>query len=138
MKKVLRSLTTSLLSFAVFLSAASPAQAQTMAWSGVCVDGPDGDVATIQGLECLLANVFTVFISLIGLAGFVMFIVAAFTWMLSGSDTKGVTKAQGTMTNAVIGLVISLSAFIILNLIASFTGVSLITEFRIPDSTEGL
>lgn len=121
--------------FSIFIST-SPAHAQTVEWSGVCV-GPtekSADVPTIQGLECLIANIFTVIITLIGLAGFVMFCVGGITWMASGGDSKNTATARQTMTYAVIGIVVTLSAFIILNFIASFTGISIITQFRIPTS----
>jgi hypothetical protein len=108
-------------------------------WAGVCVGEELGDigkdVATIQGAQCLIANAFAVIITVIGLAGFVMFVFGAFTWMLSGNNSKGVDNARQAMTYAVIGIVVALSGFIIINLIASFTGVSTITEFRIPSSS---
>ncbi len=118
---------------------ASPAFAQTLDWTGVCVSGIGSDpaaqdVATIQGLECLIANVFTVIITLIGLAAFVMFIIGSVLWLTSGGSAEGTKKARDTLTYAVIGIVIALSAFIVLNLIAGFTGVDKIKEFIIPTS----
>lgn len=136
------------LNFFLFLvmifAVASPVAAQTAEWGGVCVgysegeDGPQGvegaeDVATIQGLECLIANVFTVILTIIGLAGFVMFIWGSFTWMLSGGNPKGVENARNTMMFAVVGLIVALSGFILLNLISAFTGVN-VTSFIIPGS----
>lgn len=109
-------------------------------WSGVCVGGPTvmggkaSDVATIQGFQCLIANSFSVIITVIGLAGFVMFIFGAFQWMLSGNNSKGVDTARQSMTYAVIGIVVALSGFIIINLIAGFTGVNIIKRFVIPSS----
>ncbi|MFZ1721062.1 MAG: hypothetical protein WAU07_01000 [Microgenomates group bacterium] len=120
-----------ILSFFLF---AQQAFAQS-AWSGVCVGGEDNDVATIQGLECLIGNVFQVILTVIGLSGFVMMIIGAFKWLVSGGNAKGVESARNTITFAVVGLVVALSAFIILNLIAAFTGVNVITSFVIPEST---
>lgn len=119
-----------------FLYSTSPTFAQTASWSGVCVGGIDNDVATVQGLECLIANVFTVIITLIGLAAFVMFIIGAVRWLISGGNSSNVDKARNTMTYAVIGVVIALSAFIVINLIAGFTGVETIKTFRIPTSDD--
>ena len=116
------------------LYSASPAFAQTVSWSGVCVGGANQDVATIQGLECLIANIFTVIITLIGLAAFVMLIVGAIRWMLKGGNSSELEKAKKTMTYAVFGIVITLSAFIVINLIAGFTGVETIKTFSIPTS----
>lgn len=119
-----------------FINIALPTQAyaQTAAWSGVCLAGSSGDVPTIQGLECLIANVFTVIITLIGLGGFVMFILGAFKWLTAGSNSKNIDSAKRTFTYAVLGLILALSAFIIINLIADFTGVTVIKTFRIPTS----
>lgn len=145
--KKLKSVSVNLATFLILLSGlASPVYAQTTAWSGVCVGPADdfkfekagtvdaSDVATFQGLECLIANIFVVIITLIGLAAFVMFIVGSLRWMLSGSSSQGTEKAKSGMTYAVAGVVVALSAFIIVNLIAEFTGVNVIRKFIIPDS----
>ena len=116
------------------LYSASPALAQTTDWSGVCVGGSDKDVATIQGLECLIANVFTVIITLIGLAAFVMLVVGSVRWLISGGNSSNIEKAKNTMTYAVIGIVVALSAFVVINLISGFTGIEAIKTFMIPTS----
>jgi len=136
-KKILTKIA-QLLTLVVFVLIVFPNQAlaQTVEWSGVCVGQTENSnqVATIQGLECLIANVFTVFITVVGLAGFVMFVIGSFRWLLSGGNSKGTQSAKNTMTYAVIGLVVTLSAFIIINLIAEFTGVNAIKSFQIPTS----
>jgi hypothetical protein len=116
---------------------ATPASAQiTQDWSGVCTDTGDATgVATIQGFQCLVGNVLQVAVSGIGLAGFVMMIVGAFKYLLSGGNAKGVDEGQKTMTYAVLGLVVALSAFFILNIIANFTGVYSILNFKIPSTS---
>lgn len=113
------------------------AQSFGFKWQGVCVAGPDNDVATIQGLECLIANILTVFIALIGMAAFVMVVIAAFRYLISGGNTKGTEQARSTLMYAIIGIVVALSAFIILRLLSAFTGVDL-TQFTIPRSDTGL
>ena len=134
-KKLISFLFVPVLLISFFLSAAQPAFAgQPQAWSGVCVAGSivgGGDVATLQGFECLIANVFSIIITVIGLAGFVMFVIGAFRWMLSGNDSKGAETAKNTMTFAIIGIVVAISGFIILNLLSSFTNIDL-TKFIIP------
>lgn len=135
MKKWLQRLIIPLFLLSIFLLSAHPTFAYTpREWSGVCVASslPDGsDVATLQGLECLIANVFSIIITVIGLAGFIMFVIGAFRWMLSGNDSKGVETAKNTMTFAIIGIVVAISGFIILNLLSSFTNIDL-TKFIIP------
>lgn len=142
-KNIFKSLLIALILTTIILPGTVHAQE---AWSGVCVAeglqatesgleaGRGDDVATIQGFQCLIANAFSVIITVIGLAGFVMFVIGAFQWMLSGNNSKGVETARQSMTYAVIGIVVALSGFIIINLIAEFTGVNVIRQFIIPGS----
>lgn len=140
-QKLSLGLATFLTSFKVF---ATYAFAQPEAWGGSCVgtglfssvDGKDPgmDVATIQGLGCLIANVLSVAVTMIGLLAFVMFIAASFRYLVAGGNSKNVELAKGTMTYAIAGIVVALSAFIILNLITQFTGVD-VSRFVIPEAT---
>lgn len=137
MRRSLQSALVCLFLFLAFFSFATPASAQmTQEWQGVCTHNsqPDG-VATIQGFQCLIGNVLQVAVSGIGLAGFVMLLVGAFKYLLSGGNAKGVDEGQRTMTYAVIGLVVAVSSFFILQLLASFTGVYTILDFTIPNPT---
>lgn len=123
-----------------FFVSAQPVSAQTQSWgssttggASVCThDGSDTGVATIQGIQCLIGNILQVAVSGIGLAGFVMMIVGSFRYLLSGGNAKNVDDAKKTMTFAVAGLVVALSAFFILNILAQFTGVNSILDFKIP------
>lgn len=103
-------------------------------WSGDCVDLESG-IATIQGLRCMIANVLSVTITAIGFAGFVMLIIGSFRYLTSGGNSKGAETAKNTITFAVIGLVVALSSYVILNLIAEFTGVKTILNFVIPEAS---
>lgn len=98
--------------------------------AGSGVDGAD-DVATIQGFACLISNVLGVAITFIGMLALVMFIAASFRYLTSGGNSKSTEQAKGTITYAVAGLVVALSAFILLNLISNFTGVD-VSSFVIP------
>lgn len=133
MKKFTKS---SLLSLFLLLMSVTPAHAQTTEWTGICVAGESGfgtdDVATIQGLQCLIANFLSVAITLIGLVGFVMILYGSFKYLISGGNSKHTDSARSTITYAIIGLVVALSSIIVLNLISAFTGISNITSFVIP------
>jgi hypothetical protein len=134
-KKLSRILLVFLSIVSINLVAAQPVLAQTpQPWEGVCVGGPDNDVATVQGAQCLLANIFSVAIGVIGFAGFIMLIWGSIKYIRSGGDSGGIKSARDTMTFAVVGLVVSLTAFMLVNIIAEFTGVNLIKVFVIPDS----
>lgn len=126
---------TFLTSFQVF---AVQAFAQPREWTGTCVGTGSGvrgaeDVATIQGVGCLIANVLSVAITMIGILAFVMFIVASFRYLVAGGNSKNVELAKGTITYAIAGIVVAISAFILLNLITQFTGVD-VTRFVIPEA----
>jgi hypothetical protein len=111
----------------------TPALAQ-VAWSGRCVGNPAknmGDVATIQGVECLFFNVLQVIVTIAGLVFLVMFIAGGFNYVLSNGDPKKAATAASTLTSAVIGLVGIIASWLILRLIQNFTGVT-VTLFRIP------
>lgn len=118
----------------LFIFSALPAQAQSSSWQGVCVSDKDADVATLQGFQCLLANILGVFLTTIGIAAFLMLVVGGFRLLISGGNTTHVDKAKNSITFAIVGLVVALSAFVILNLIAEFTGVKTILNFVIPTS----
>lgn len=111
------------------------AYAQTKNWSDIntgCVS--DDGVATVQGIGCLLANVLSVFLTVLGIAGFIMIIYAAFNMMVMGGNSQATEKSKNTITFAIIGIILALSSFIIINLIASFTGIEIIKNFSIPGS----
>ena len=111
---------------------ARPAFAQTRPFQGDEVAGPTGDVATLKGFEAIFYNVVTVVLSVAGIAFFVMLIVGGFKYMSTGGDQQKTQAARQTLTYAVIGLVVIISAFLILKLIETFTGVP-ITTFRITN-----
>lgn len=53
-------------------------------------------------------------------------------WILSGGDKGKVDAARGTIVGAIIGLVIALAAFFVLNLVAKVFGLGSITNLTIP------
>jgi hypothetical protein len=130
-----------ILPIALFLvSAVTPAKAQaqasTQTWNGVCTnDGMANGVATIQGIQCVVANILSVAITVIGVAGFVMFVFGAFKILISGSS-KGMEEGRNIISLAVVGIVVALASVVIINLIASFTGVNAIKTFVIPNSSK--
>lgn len=122
------------IAFALVFGMPAQAYAQgTQTWRGVCTDtGDEFGVATIQGFQCLIANVLRIAVTGIGFAGFVMLIVGSFRYLLSGGNPKGIDEGKQTTTYAVLGLVMALSAYFILRIIADFTGVDAILNFTIP------
>lgn len=89
------------------------------------------DVATIQSLETLFSNVVTAVISISAVGLFVVLLIGGFNFLFSGGDQKKLEQARGTITNAVIGLIVIVVAYLILNTIKVITGVD-VTTFEIP------
>jgi len=120
--------------FVLFLfSFVSPIQAQTSgSWASHdqrCV--VNGDVATIQGIECLVFFILQVIVSLAGIVFLFMFISGGFKYLFSSGEQKAVAAASSTLTLAVIGLVGIIASWLILSFIQTFTGLN-ITQLIIP------
>lgn len=103
----------------------------TTPWSTPCIDSSNPDVATVQGLECLVRNILNIAVTAVGIAAFVMFLVGSFLYLTSGGNPKGTEAGQKTITFAIIGVVVSLTGFIALNFITTFTGVESIKTFTL-------
>ena|SRR3990172_7879793 len=88
------------------------------------------DVATLQCLEPLFANLVRAIVALAGVALFIMILVGGFNFLFSGGDQKKLEGAKGTLTNAFIGIIVIVCAYLILVTIKTFTGVD-VTKFQI-------
>ena len=91
----------------------------------------ENGAATIQSLETLFANLVTAIVSIAGIALFVMLLVGGFKFLFSAGDQKQLEEARGTITNAIMGLVVIVAAYLILRTIATFTGVTGLTNFNL-------
>jgi len=95
-----------LTSFAVY--------AQIKDW-GTCVT-PEG-IPTFKCLEIVFGNILFMSSALVVLILFIMFVVGAFRYLTSFGNPESVKKAQGTLRYALIGFILFLSAYLILNVI---------------------
>lgn len=64
-------------------------------------------------LPDIIATIVQVLLSLLGIIFVILIIVSGYQWMTAGGNEEQVTKSKKRMTNAIIGLVIVLAAFII-------------------------
>src|SRR3989344_6669770 len=90
----------------------------------------ENDVATLGGLEGLFDNVISAALALGGIILFVMLIIGGFTYITAGDDPQNAEAAKKTLTTAIGGMVLIALAFLILRVIATFTGAG-VTEFTI-------
>ncbi len=73
--------------------------------------GTQGDASLPEKIAAIV-NIALGFVALIGV---IMIIYAGFRWMTASGNEEQVTEAKGNIRNAVIGIVIILIAFVIVN-----------------------
>ena len=91
---------------------------------------PD-NVATFACIEPLFTNLVWGLIALAGVGLFVMLTIGGFSMLLSGGDPKKLEKARGTLTNAIIGIVIIVTSYLIIRTIGLFTGITNLGVFQV-------
>lgn len=92
------------------------------------IAGAEG-VASIQCIVPLLTNVIRAVVSLGAVALFIMLLVGGFNFLFSGGDQKKLESARGTVTQAIIGIIVMSLAYLIILTIETFTGVK-VTDFN--------
>ncbi len=72
-----------------------------------------GDISASDGsaFANILVSLWRSAISIGALVVLVFYIIAAFEWLTSGSDSQGVEKARNRFLNATIGLILLVSSF---------------------------
>ena len=69
-------------------------------------------------------------------AAFVFLLIGGIRWILAGGDEKAVAGARGTITAALIGLVIVLVAYAVIRLVEIFFNINIVTTgVTIPNIT---
>lgn len=108
-------------------------------WSGcftsIMIDGKDvaEKVPTLSCLGPLFENIVKAVVAFGGIALFLMLLVGGFNFLFSAGDPKKLEQARGTISQAVMGLIIMSVAYLIISLIGKFTGITNITTFTIPE-----
>lgn len=107
--------TTSPLSlFSLFLSALSPNKALA---ADVFTYVPESLKGTQSTPENLIANVINIMLFVVGIVSVVVIIIAGIMYVASAGSPDRTKSAKDALLYAVIGLVISLSAFAIVNFV---------------------
>ncbi|MDO8503754.1 MAG: hypothetical protein Q7S60_03615 [bacterium] len=107
-------------------------EGQPLNTEGIRGIGPLGlqgktDLSGAPGIfQTVLSNIIGV-MSAAGIIWFVFqFIVGAIGWISAGGDSKAIEEARKRLTNAVIGLVIILTAMVLISLIGALLGVDIL------------
>jgi hypothetical protein len=72
-------------------------------------------------LEGTILAFIKLFLQIVGLISVVYVIYGGFRYVTSGGDDKVITSAKGTIVNALIGLVIVILSYIIVNIVINAT-----------------
>lgn len=109
-----------LLFFIVFLFQSTPVFAQIRDWDNVDGKGTSclvNDVPTLRCLEVVTGNLLFMTNAFILLVLFIMFVIGSFKYLTSLGNPEQVEQAKGTFKWAIIGLVVYVSAYLILTII---------------------
>jgi len=80
-----------------------------------------------DGLNTLLGafnNLLTILLIIVIVLALFSIILSGIQWITSGGDEKGLEKARGRLKYSIIGLIVGLLSFFIIQFIANFFGVS--------------
>ncbi|MCL4365690.1 pilin [Patescibacteria group bacterium] len=86
--------------------------------------------AGLNEIEQVVGNIISVIVGLGFIALLVMLVWAGFKFLTSGGEPKALQAARQTFTWALLGIVFMAVAWLILQLIAGFTGID-VTKFNI-------
>lgn len=99
-------------------------------WGTCVVDG----VPTLKCLEVVFGNILFMASAFIILVLFIMFVIGSFSYLTSFGNPEKIKKAQGTIRYAIIGFVLFIGSYLILNIIdiLFLGGTGKIFRFEIP------
>lgn len=83
------------------------------------------DPAPLSALNSVFGTLLSSVITLVGAASLIMLLAGGFQYFSAGGDKEGAARAQRTLTYAVIGLILTASAYMILSLLGTFLGANL-------------
>lgn len=98
-----------------------------MDWSS-CLDKLTG-TPSLNCIPVVFGNVVKAALMFAGVVAVFLIIISGIKFINSGGDPKQVEGARKTMTYAIIGLVVVLSSFFIVDVIAKSTGAECILNF---------
>ncbi len=71
----------------------------------------------ITGIFCILVKIINYLLAAGGAVAFIFLVVGGLQYMVSGGDEKAISSAKATITYAVLGLVVILSAILIITFV---------------------
>ncbi len=80
---------------------------------------------TGAGLPAIIGGVIQTLLAMLGVVFVILVIYAGFTWMTAQGNEEKVKKAKGTLTSAVIGLLIVFASYVITSYVINALATSL-------------
>lgn len=93
------------------------------------IKGKPDSVTTLSCIPYLFENVVTAAFLFAGIIALIFIILSGIKFLTSGGDPKQLEGARNTLTYAILGFILILLSFAILNFISGITGVPCIKEF---------
>ena len=84
----------------------------------------DGMPAELLGDTGVFTRIVNIILYVVGIVSVIMLIYGGLRYVLSGGDSKKVTDAKNTILYAIIGLIISILSFAIVNFVLNNIGIS--------------
>lgn len=86
------------------------------------------NAATIDCIPALMGLLIKAAYMFIGITAVFFIFFAGFKYITSGGEAKQAQAAQQTLTYAIIGLIVVILSFVVIQLVATITGVSCILQ----------
>jgi hypothetical protein len=86
--------------------------------------------AQISSIETVFSQIVLIAIAFGGAVFVIVILWGGLQFLMAGTNKEGAAKAQGTLTFGVIGLVVLVSAWLILNVLGKFLGLPNIGTFK--------
>lgn len=90
-----------------------------------------GNLADIT-LPGIISTAIKLVLVVAALIAFFYLVWGGIKWITSGGDKEQTAKAQGTITAALVGLVIVFAAWAIIKLLEQFFGIEILSKLNIP------
>ena len=75
------------------------------------------DLSTTQDIGAFVSQIYTFSLTVVGIIVFVRFIYAGFLYLTAAGNTSNTARAKSIMTNAIVGVILLFSAYLILYVI---------------------
>ena len=92
------------------------------AMAGAAAARADGMPAELLGNEGIFTNITNTILYVVGIISVIMLIFGGLRYVVSGGDSKKVTDAKNTVLYAIIGLVIAILSYAIVNFVLNAIG----------------